>query len=109
MRRLAEFVEDGRTVIRFVDDAPVARSVLPMPYVISDTMPPTEQVDGNFYTSKQKFRAVGKSLGLIEVGNEKLKPLVRSTDRKETKLARRKSLKTALEKYRSGYRVRREQ
>ena len=34
-------------------------------------MDPVEQVDGKFYTSKSQFRAVGKSLGLIEVGNEK--------------------------------------
>ena len=40
---------------------PPARSDLPLPYVISDTMPPTEQVDGRFYTSKSQFRAVGRS------------------------------------------------
>src|SRR5262245_48656881 len=49
---------------------PPARSRLPMPHVISDEMPPTEQVDGRFYTSKQKFRATGRALGLTEVGND---------------------------------------
>ena len=47
---------------------PVARSSLPCPMVISDAMPPTEQVDGRFYESKSQFRAVGRSLGLIEIG-----------------------------------------
>lgn len=107
MRRLVEFAEDGRTVIRFVDDTPVARSSLPLPYVISDEMPPTEHVDGRFYTSKNRFRAVTRAHGLTEIGTEKFKPRVRVTDRKETKQARRASLKTALEKYKAGHRVRR--
>jgi hypothetical protein len=84
---------------------PVARSDLSAPYVISDTMPPTEQVDGRFYTSKRAFRAVGRSLGLIEVGNEKPKPLVRASMRSEAKRARRESIQRAVEQYRSGRRV----
>lgn len=82
----------------------VARSVLPMPHVISDTMPPTEQVDGKFYTSKRQFRAVGRALGLIEVGNEKPKPRVRPSERRETKAERKQAIKTAIEKYRAGHR-----
>ena len=57
----------------------MASSALPLPYVISDTMPPTEQVDGKFYESKSAFRAVGRALGLTEVGNEKPKPKMRAT------------------------------
>jgi hypothetical protein len=99
-------VEPGRW--RFVrPTTPPARSALPRPYVISDTMEPTEQVDGRFYTSKSAFRAVGRQLGLIEVGNEKFKPKVRVSARPETKRARRATLKTALERYKSGERVRR--
>jgi|SRR6516164_8758660 hypothetical protein len=75
------------------------------PFIISDTMEPTEQVDGRFYTSKSKFRAVGRALGLTEVGNEKFKPKVRATDDRATKAARRVALKTALEKYRAGHRT----
>lgn len=108
MRRLVEIAEEGRTILRYVDDAPVARSALPCPYVISDEIQPIEQVDGKFYTSKRKFRAVGRAHGLIEVGNEKLKPKVRSTALPETKQARRAALKTALEKYKSGHRPGRE-
>ena len=92
---------------RFVVDrprTPVARSHLPAPSVISDEMPPTEQVDGYFYTSKARFRAVGRALGLTEVGNEKFKPHVRSTDRRAVKEARRKSLRTAVAKYKAGHR-----
>jgi len=85
---------------------PVARSSLPCPSVISDTMDPVEQVDGKFYTSKRQFRAVGRSLGLIEVGNEKPKPLVRSTDQRAVKDARRKALRTAAEKFKAGHRAR---
>ena len=85
---------------------PVARSSLPCPSVISDTMDPVEQVDGRFYTSKRQFRAVGRSLGLIEVGNEKPKPLVRSTDQRAVKDARRKALRTAAEKFKAGHRAR---
>jgi hypothetical protein len=83
-----------------------ARSDLPCPYVISDIMPPTEQVDGKFYTSKSQFRAVGRSLGLIEVGNEKFKPLVRSTERPGAKRARRESVERAIAEFHSGRRPR---
>ena len=71
-----------------------ARSDLPLPYVISDNMPPTEQVDGNFYESKRAFRAVGRSLGLIEVGNEKPKPKIRSSA--AVKEARQRSIAKAI-------------
>ena len=99
-------VEPGRW--RFIKPTtPPARSDLPRPYVISDIMEPTEQVDGRYYTSKAAFRSVGKQLGLIEVGTEKFKPRVRVTDRAETKQARRGALKTALEKYKAGHRARR--
>lgn len=90
---------------RFVVDrrrSPVARSTLPLPYVISDEMPPTEQVDGKFYTSKAAFRAVGRSLGLIEVGNEKFKPKTRSTDAPEVKRKRREALRNAVARVRGS-------
>jgi hypothetical protein len=48
------------------------RSSLAAPHVISDTMPPTEQVDGKFYESKRAFRAKGRELGLTEVGDQNL-------------------------------------
>ena len=81
-----------------------ARSNLALPNVISDIMEPTEQVDGRFYTSKRQFRAVGRALGLTEVGNEKVPPAVRSTNKAETKKARRQSIHTAIEKYKAGHR-----
>ena len=87
-------------------EVPVARSALPCPAVISDSMPPTEQVDGKFYESKAAFRAVGRSLGLIEVGNEKQKPMVRSTDQRAVKAARRQAVKVAAEKFKAGHRTR---
>lgn len=72
------------------------RSTLSLPYVISDTMPALEQVDGKFYTSKAAFRAVGRAHGLIEVGNEKLKPKTRSTDDRATKTKRREAIARAI-------------
>ena len=79
-----------------------ARSEHPRPYVISDTMEPTEQVDGKFYTSKREFRAVGRALGLIEVGNEKFAPKRRATALESTKVDRRRAIRTALEKFKAG-------
>lgn len=87
--------------------APVARSSLPMPNVISDVMPLTEQVDGRFYDSKARFRAVGRALGLTEVGNEKPKPRRRPSEGRIAKEARQRSLRTAVEKFKAGHRPRR--
>ena len=95
MVRLIE-VEPGRWRVDKPRHSPT-RSDLPatdgwgLPYVISDTMPPTEQVDGKFYTSKRAFRAVGRALGLTEVGNEKIKPKQRG-DTPAIKQARRQSI-----------------
>jgi hypothetical protein len=77
------------------------RSSLPIPYVISDIMPPTEQVDGKLYTSKSAFRAVGKALGLVEVGTEKPKPRPRNIGHKEHAAARRSSIRKAVEKFKA--------
>ena len=40
------------------------------PRVITDTMDPTEHIDGKYYTSKSEFRAVTKAHGMVEVGND---------------------------------------
>lgn len=49
---------------------PVARSSLPCPMLISDSMQAVEHVDGRYYESKSAYRAVTKAQGLIEVGND---------------------------------------
>jgi hypothetical protein len=100
-------VEPGRWRVFRMRREP-ARSTLPMPNVISDTMPPTEQVDGKFYTSKAAFRAVGRSLGLTEVGNEKLQPKPRAAATRENKAARMASLQKAIAQYKAGRRARRD-
>ena len=74
---------------------------MPLPFVISDNMEPTEQVDGKFYTSKRAFRATGRALGLIEVGNEKLKPKPKNAASRAAGEARRASIKKAVEKIRT--------
>lgn len=78
------------------------RSDLPMPGVISDSMPPVEQVDGRFYTSKSAFRRVGRQLGLIEIGTEKLKPKQRTVDTPAIKEQRRNAIKKAFAKVVGG-------
>ena len=47
-----------------------ARGAFSCPMVISDTMDPTEHIDGRFYDSKTKFRAVTKAHGCVEIGND---------------------------------------
>jgi hypothetical protein len=97
-----EEIGPGRWRVKKVSQK-IARSNLPLPYVISDIMDPVEQVDGRFYTSKREFRAVGKAHGLIEVGNEKPKPrTTRPSQTREAKEARRVSLKKAIERVRAG-------
>jgi hypothetical protein len=96
-------IEPGRWRVRRPVQQP-ARSDLPLPYVISDIMEPTEQVDGKFYTSKSAFRKVGRSLGLTEVGNEKIKPKTRAQIVAEERPKRRKAIQSAIEKYQSGQR-----
>jgi hypothetical protein len=106
--KLVELVEvaPGRFRVRRTPQN-FARSEHPLPYVISDIMEPTEQVDGKFYTSKRQFRAVGRALGLIEIGNEKLKPkTTRASEDRSAKEARIRSVKTAVEKYKAGHRPR---
>jgi hypothetical protein len=80
------------------------RADLPMPGVISDIMPPTEQVDGQFYTSKSAFRRVGRQLGLIEIGTEKLKPKQKTPDTPAVKEQRRTAVRKAIAQYQSGVR-----
>jgi hypothetical protein len=80
------------------------RSDLPMPGVISDIMPPTEQVDGKFYTSKSAFRRVGRANGLIEIGTEKLVPKQKSTNTPIVQEQRRTAVRKAIAQYKSGVR-----
>ena len=104
MTKLVE-IEPNRWVVARVRLEP-ARSNLPVPFVISDEMPPTEQVDGKFYSSKAAFRAVGRAHGLTEVGNEKLKPKQRASSAPVVKARRREALKVAVEKFKAGSRMR---
>ena len=73
------------------------------PYVIRDEMDPTEQVDGRFYTSKAKFRAIGRELGLIEVGDQKFPVKRRMTWDRAAQEARIRTIKDAVEKCRANH------
>lgn len=88
------------------DRCPHCQSDLPLPYIISDIMDPVEQVDGKFYTSKRQFRAVGRANGLVEVGNEKMKPKTRASVTREAKDARRKAIHQSIQKFKAGVRTR---
>ena len=84
---------------------PPARSALPCPHVISDAMPATEQVDGHFYESKSAFRAVGRALGLTEVGTEKPRlKTSRVSASADTKRARRDAIVKVVAQHRAGRR-----
>jgi hypothetical protein len=102
-------VEPGRWRV-FRMRAEPARSELSCPNVISDEMPAVEQVDGRYYTSKAKFRAVGRAHGLTEVGNDpaRFRKKWRSTDQQSTKIARRRALEKAIAEHRQGRRPRRD-
>jgi len=78
---------NGRQTYRRVDrDPPQARSSLPVPHFIPDTMDATEHpCDGKFYTSKSQFRKITRQNGCIEVGNDPQrfkKPPQRGPDKK---------------------------
>jgi hypothetical protein len=103
--RLIE-IEPGRFVVD-KPRLPPARSALPCPNIISDEMPPCEQVDGKVYTSKSSFRRVGRAHGMVELGTEKQKPKIRMTEQRSFKEARRASIKKVVEKYKAGHRPRR--
>ena len=99
------YMQTGPTSWAFVTvTAPPKRGDMPLPYVISDTMEPVEQVDGKFYTSKRQYRAVGRAHGLIEVGNEKIKPKGRASEARNVKAARREAIHTSIQKFKAGVR-----
>jgi len=98
---LEEF-EPGRWRVRRERHEKQRSENMPLPFVISDTMEPVEQVDGRFYTSKRAFRASGKAHGLIEVGNEKPKPRVKISQTRAAAESRRASIRKAVELVRAG-------
>ena len=100
---LEEF-EPGRWRVRRERHEKQRAENMPLPYVISDTMDPVEQVDGRFYTSKRAFRAVGRANGLIEVGTSKLEPKRRATDSPEHRRQIRDTLGKVVSEYKQGRR-----
>lgn len=79
-----------------------ARSSLPVPMVISDTMDATEHpCTGKFITSKTEFRKITRDHGCVEVGNDparlRIKPKPKA-DRQKI----RQSLEKAMAQVKSG-------
>lgn len=82
-----------------VDAIAPARADLPCPMVISDSMPDTEHVNGNFYSSKSAYRAVTKANGYVEVGNDPSrfrKPGQKKPDPKARRAAADKAIQQVL-------------
>jgi hypothetical protein len=82
----------------------VARSGLPAPMLISDTMDPVQHpCTGEYFASKRAFRQTTRANGCVEVGNDpiRMKPFKRpKSDRK----AIRQSIDKAVAQYQSGVR-----
>jgi hypothetical protein len=71
MARTGTFVMRNGRLVRKERAAPLVEAFGVAPFVISDTMPETRHMaDGQYYSSKAKFREITKAHGCVEVGNE---------------------------------------
>lgn len=62
----------------------LAQSDLPAPHFISDAIDIQSMHDGRHYTSKARLRSAYRAAGVVEIGNEKPKPVEKpKTDRNE--------------------------
>lgn len=69
---------NGRKVYRTIPEPAPARSSLPFPMLMLDTMPETQSMlDGKYYTSKSELRKTYRDAGMIELGNDEMKPFTR--------------------------------
>lgn len=69
---------NGRKVYRTIPEPAPARSSLPFPMLMLDTMPETQSMlDGKYYTSKSELRKTYRDAGMIELGNEPMKEFQR--------------------------------
>lgn len=64
---------NGREVYRKVQDRTAARSDLPTPHVISDSVEVKSMVDGQMYSSKRALRRSYRERGYVEVGDQEQK------------------------------------
>ncbi|ULR43106.1 hypothetical protein [Rhizobium sp. K102] len=61
----------------------LARSDLPAPHFVSDSIEIQSMHDGRHYTSKAKLRSAYRAAGVVEIGNEKPQPIEKpKADRK---------------------------
>lgn len=96
---------DGRSVYRAVRPSSESkRGAVPLPGVVTDSMPALQHVDGKYYDSKSAFRRVTKAHGYIEVGNDPARlrhaPAPRKPDPKEI----RETIEKAAARVRRGER-----
>lgn len=74
------------------------------PQVISDEMAATRNMaDGNYYTSKKKFRDTTRAHGCIEVGNETATMLKPRTPVPLSRDQRRQTIKNSIDQLRAGH------
>lgn len=97
--------DDGRSYLRNVDPGPaLARSSFPTPAFRTDSIAPCLGMDGRMTDSlsalRKTYRPEGNPQGerYTEIGNEELKPEMRTFDRKQ----RRDDIKAAMEDVRNG-------
>ena len=65
----------GNCVSHFGPIEPSKRSHLARPYFISDTLDAVQSmVSGRMYESKSQLRAEYRAAGVVEVGNERIRP-----------------------------------
>lgn len=100
--------DDGREIFRRIDKSPpAARSDLPFPMIVSDTMDPVQSMlDGKFYTSKALLRATYKAAGVTEVGNDPAR-LAKRQKAKPDRREIRDTLEKAEARFNRGERVQR--
>ncbi len=95
---------NGRLVEKHGPDdirVPVARSHLPTPYVVSDTLPDLiGHHDGKRYDSKSSLRRSYKQAGVMELGNDAASYRAPDVTKKVTKA----DVAAALRKVKEGYR-----
>jgi len=84
-----------------VRGTPAARSTLPAPMIISDSLPGVlNHADGKMYDSKSAYYAAVRAAGCEIIGNEKLTPSPPPDD----PMDRKRDIATTIEQLEAGYR-----
>lgn len=95
--------ENGMVDTDYLIDEPTARSALPAPMVVSDSIDALRHHGtGEILDSKSAFRKRNKELGYVEIGNEK--PKGRRTPAKLDRQQRKNDIRKAIYQLKNGKR-----